>query len=89
MRKEGMENLVTTGYVYGRGARGRQMETYLPYLKQMKEKTPIENNWWRQREHSVKTPKTDYCHFHMEILYVDIYKIETNSINSITLIINI
>ena len=38
-------------------------------------------NWWRQQEHSVKTPKTDYCNFHMEILYVNIYKIETNSMN--------
>ena len=23
------------------------------------------------REHSVKTPNTYYCYFHMEILYVD------------------
>ena len=27
------------------------------------------------REHSVKTPNAYYCYFHMEILYVDIYKI--------------
>ena len=26
-------------------------------------------------EHSVKTPNEYYCYFHMEILYVDIYKI--------------
>ena len=26
------------------------------------------------REHSVKTPNAYYCYFHMEILYVDIYK---------------
>ena len=25
------------------------------------------------REHSVKTPNTYYCYFHMEILYVDIF----------------
>ena len=33
------------------------------------------------REHSVKTPNTDYCYFHMEILYVDIYKFGTYSMN--------
>ena len=33
------------------------------------------------REHSVKTPNTDYCFFHMEILYVDIYKFVTCSMN--------
>ena len=32
MRKEEMENLVTTGYVEGKRARGRQRETYLTYL---------------------------------------------------------
>ena len=32
-------------------------------------------------EHSVKTPNTDYCYFHMEILYVDIYKLVTYSMN--------
>ena len=42
MRKEEMENLVTTGYVEGKRARGRQRETYLTYLQKMKEKTPIE-----------------------------------------------
>ena len=41
MRKEEMENLVTTGYVEGSRARGRQRETYLTYLQKMKEKTPI------------------------------------------------
>ena len=41
MRKEEMENLVTTGYVEGKRARGRQRETYLTYLQKMKEKTPI------------------------------------------------
>ena len=33
------------------------------------------------REHSVKTPNADYCFFHMEILYVDIYKFVTCSMN--------
>ena len=33
------------------------------------------------REHSVKTPNADYCNFHMEILYVDIYKFVTCSMN--------
>ena len=42
MRKEEMENLVTTGYVESKRARGRQRETYLTYLQKMKEKTPIE-----------------------------------------------
>ena len=42
MRKEEMENLVTTGYVEGKRARGRQRETYLTYLQKMKEKAPIE-----------------------------------------------
>ena len=42
MRKEEMENLVTTGHVEGKRARGRQRETYLTYLQKMKEKTPIE-----------------------------------------------
>ena len=42
MRKEEMENLVTTGYVEAKRARGRQRETYLTYLEKMKEKTPIE-----------------------------------------------
>ena len=42
MRKEEMENLVTTGYVEGKRARGRQRETYLTQLQKMKEKTPIE-----------------------------------------------
>ena len=35
MRKEEMENLVTTGYVEGKRARGRQRETYLTYLQKM------------------------------------------------------
>ena len=42
MRKDEMENLVTTGYVEGKRARGRQRETYLTYLQKMKEKAPIE-----------------------------------------------
>ena len=29
----------------------------------------------------VKTPNADYCYFHMEILYVDIYKFVTCSMN--------
>ena len=42
MRKEEMEILVTTGYVEGKRARGRQRETYLTYLQKMKEITPLE-----------------------------------------------
>ena len=42
MRQEEMENLVTTGYVEGKRARGRQRETYLTYLQNMKENIPIE-----------------------------------------------
>ena len=42
MRTEEMENLVTTGYVEGKRARGRQRETNLTYLQKIKEKTPIE-----------------------------------------------
>ena len=42
MRKEEMENLVTTGYLEGKRARGRQRETYLTYLQKMKQRTPIE-----------------------------------------------
>ena len=42
MCKEEVENLVTIGYVEGKRARGRQRETYLTYLQNMKEKTPIE-----------------------------------------------
>ena len=42
MRKEEMGKLVTSGYVEGKRARGRQRETYLTYLHKMKEKTPIE-----------------------------------------------
>ena len=42
MHKEEMENLVTTGYVKGKRARGHQRETYLTYLQKIKEKTPIE-----------------------------------------------
>ena len=33
------------------------------------------------RKRSVKTPNEDYCYFHMEILYVDIYKCVTCSMN--------
>ena len=42
MRKEEMDNLVTTGYVEGKRARGRQREAYLTYMQKMKENTPIE-----------------------------------------------
>ena len=42
MRKEEIENLVTTGYVEGERVRGRQKQTYLTYLQKMKERTPIE-----------------------------------------------
>ena len=42
MRKEEMENLVTTGYVEGKRAQGHQREAYLTYLQKMIEKTPIE-----------------------------------------------
>ena len=42
MRKEEMENLVSTGYVEGKRARGRQTEPYLTYMQKIKEKTPIE-----------------------------------------------
>ena len=42
MRKEEMENLVTTGYVEGKRARGRQRETFMMYLQMMIENTPIE-----------------------------------------------
>ena len=33
------------------------------------------------RKRSVKTPNADYCYFHMDILYVDIYKFVTCSMN--------
>ena len=33
------------------------------------------------RKRSVKTPNADYCYFHMETLYVDIYKFVTCSMN--------
>ena len=33
------------------------------------------------QKHSVKTPNADYCYFHMEILYADIYKFVTCSMN--------
>ena len=42
MRKEEMENLVTTGYVEGKRALGRRRETYMTYLQRMKAKTQIE-----------------------------------------------
>ena len=41
VRKEQMENLVTTGYVEGKRSRSRLRETYLTYLQKMKEQTPI------------------------------------------------
>ena len=30
---------------------------------------------------AVKTPTTDYCYFHKEILYVDIYNFDTYTMN--------
>ena len=42
MRKEEMENLVTTGYIEARELGAAKGETYLTYLQKMKEKTPIE-----------------------------------------------
>ena len=39
MREEELEKLVTTVYVEGKSARGRQREIYLTYLQKMKEKT--------------------------------------------------
>ena len=43
MRKEEMENLITTCYdVEGKRVRGRHRETYQTYLQMMKEKTLIE-----------------------------------------------
>ena len=35
------------------------------------------------RKRSVKTPNADYCYFHMEILYVDICKFVTCSMNTL------
>ena len=42
LRKDDLENLVLTGYVEGKRARGRQRETFLTYLSKMTEKSPIE-----------------------------------------------
>ena len=42
IRKEELENLVVTGFIEGKRARGRQRETYLTYLQNMKGMTPIE-----------------------------------------------
>ena len=42
IRKEELENLVVTGFIEGKRARGRQRETYLTYLQKMKGMTPIE-----------------------------------------------
>ena len=36
IRKKELENLVVTGYIEGKRARGRQRETYLTYLQKMK-----------------------------------------------------
>jgi len=38
IRKEEIENLVVTGYVEGKRAKGRQRETFLTYLHKMKGK---------------------------------------------------
>ncbi len=42
LRKDELENLVVTGYIEGKRARGRQRETYLTYLNKMKKRTPTE-----------------------------------------------
>ena len=39
--KEEMENLVVTGFIVGKRARGRRRETYLTYMQQIKGMTPI------------------------------------------------
>ena len=45
----------------------------------------ISNSKWlcggSVRKRSVKTSNADYCYFYMEILYVDIYKFVTCSMN--------
>ena len=41
IRVKKFENFVVTGFIDGKRARGRQMETYLTYLQKMKEMTPI------------------------------------------------
>ena len=42
IKKEELENLVITGFIEGKRASGRQRETYLTYLQNMKGMTPIE-----------------------------------------------
>jgi uncharacterized membrane-anchored protein YhcB (DUF1043 family) len=42
MRKEDLENLVVTGFVDGKRARGRPRETFLTYLSKMTNKSPTE-----------------------------------------------
>ena len=41
IRKEELENLVVTGFIEGKRARGRQRETYLTYLRTIKGMTSI------------------------------------------------
>ena len=52
IRKEEMENLVVTGYVEGKRAKGRQRETFLTYLHKMKGKKPTELSPLPMREMS-------------------------------------
>ena len=42
IRKEELENLVVTGLIEGKRAKGRQRETYLTYLQKMKGMTSID-----------------------------------------------
>ncbi len=42
VRKDSLENLVVTGFVDGKRARGRQRETFLTYLSKRKNTSPIE-----------------------------------------------
>ena len=42
LRKEEMDNLVVTGFVDGKHARGRQRETFLTYLVKFTNKPPME-----------------------------------------------
>ena len=63
--------------------------TNLPYCDRLK-KLVLTTLYYRRlradvRWHSVKTPNADYCYFHMDILYVDIYKFVTCSMNILLL----
>ena len=42
IRKEELDNLVVTGFIEGKRSRECQRETYLTYLQNMKQLTPIE-----------------------------------------------